>query len=183
MPLKTIQDSRADKKGEFIAVCLKVGDLKSGTKNGRDWSMRNITVQDASETTELTLWTEDIDACKVGGKYKFKGFWSEYNGRAQWSKGKYGDITLIEENATPPAPQAQTAQSPPPGPPNTAKEFYGDCELSGDKVKSITKLTAELNQAEVIIEETLKGGSTNCEIPPAKIGLYLKLIMDAGLLK
>ncbi len=207
MSLVSITDSQAAKKGEFVAVCLKVGDLKSGTSSGRDWTRRQVTVQDASATTDLTLWGEDVNAMQVGAKYKCKGFWKEYNGRPQWSKGKYGSIIPVsgvgevaqEAPPAPPAPPAtpppaqSTAQStqqsapsnppqtPPPAPVPAPTAIPADMDEA--EVKAVMLAARKIKTVEGIITTELKAGNPKLEIPPAKVGLYLKLLIDMGVLK
>lgn len=93
---KTIEQCKSEMKGNFIGTVISQGDLKSGTKDGRDWTKKNFLIEDATSSIEITAWNEDIQKLKVGGKYEFCGcWWKEYDGKPTLSFGKYAQVKLI----------------------------------------------------------------------------------------
>ena len=93
----TIKEAVDANKGNFIATVTKVGDLKSGTSKGKDWSLKKITVQDSTADLDITCFgSEEIGLFKLGGKYEIFPWWKElYEGKANVGIGKYGQIKLI----------------------------------------------------------------------------------------
>lgn len=92
----TIKDAIADNKGNFVATVSKIGDLKSGTRNGKDWSMKKITVEDATASLEIGCFNEEMELFKIGCKYEILPWWKErYEGNPNVGIGKYGQVKLI----------------------------------------------------------------------------------------
>jgi len=56
-------------------------------------------VKDDSGEMDLTLWNESIDEISVGNKVKIEnGYVSEFQGNPQLTAGKFGSLTVIEED-------------------------------------------------------------------------------------
>lgn len=79
---KQIKDCVVDSKISFIGVVTKQGDLKSGTKEGTDYSYKKFTLHDITGDIELTAWNNDIEKFVIGGKYEIINAWcKEYKGK------------------------------------------------------------------------------------------------------
>ncbi len=92
----SLKDAIADNKGNFVATVISVGDLKSGTKNGRDWSMKKITVEDATATLEIGCFGDEVKLFKLGCKYEIFPWWKErHEGNPNVGIGKYGQVKLV----------------------------------------------------------------------------------------
>lgn len=117
----TIKEAVDANKGNFIGTVIKQSELKSGTKNGRDWTRRIFTIQDATSEVELTCFGDEIQFFKVGGKYEIFPWWKEkYEGKTNLGIGKYGKAHLIgtdEINNKPtesePTPESKPTTEPP----------------------------------------------------------------------
>ena len=117
----TIKEAIAANKGNFIAIVIKIGDLKSGTNKGKDWSLKKITVQDSTTDLDITCFgSEEIGLFKLGGKYEIFPWWKElYEGKANVGIGKYGQIKLIgtdeiNNNTSPSTPKSAFLDLPQP---------------------------------------------------------------------
>lgn len=110
---QTLKECIEAKKGAFIGVIIKQGDLTSGTSNPgtsseKDYTYKRFTIQDATGDIELTAWNGDIEKFKVGNKYEFTGFWfKEYKNVIGLAVGKGGKNKLIGTTITD-IPQEQT---------------------------------------------------------------------------
>ncbi len=115
-----ISEAKEQLKGSFIGTVIKAGDLKSGTKDGRDWTKKVFTVQDDSADTDLVTWGDDIKLFSVGEKYEFiKPWWKTYEGKISVSLGKYGSAKIIGSANTEETKPLSTSQQQitPPNPP------------------------------------------------------------------
>ena len=58
--------------------------------------MADATLQDATGTTTLTLWGDDITKYKVGAKIQITDGWvKDFKGKLQVSLGRSGKITIL----------------------------------------------------------------------------------------
>lgn len=96
-----IAEAKQALKGSFIGTIIKTGDLKSGTKDGRDWTKKVFTIQDDSGDADLVCWGDEIKLFEVGHKYEIVNpWWKTYEGKVSVSVGKYGTAKLIEFDQT-----------------------------------------------------------------------------------
>ncbi len=108
-----IAEARQNLKGSITGIIIKETDLKAGTSNGKDWTKKTFTIQDESDTIDITTWGEDTNKFKVGLVYQIVSpWWKMYEGKAQLSLGKYAQVTLIgsdkQTNITKTAPKTTT---------------------------------------------------------------------------
>jgi hypothetical protein len=83
-------------KGSFIGTVIKQSDLKSGTKDGEDWTMKKFTIEDATDSIELTAWGDEINRIKVGYKYEFTNlWWKTYKDSPTLAFGKFATIKNV----------------------------------------------------------------------------------------
>lgn len=82
--------------GAFIGTVIAQSDLASGTRDGKDWTKKNYTIEDSGDRVTLTAWGENIGKVKVGCKYEFIGFWwKTYQEKIFLDFGNYGEVNLI----------------------------------------------------------------------------------------
>ena len=112
-----IAEAKEVLKGSFIGTIIKAGDLKSGTKDGRDWTKKVFTVQDDSEEAELVAWGDEIKTFSVGHKYEFVNpWWKTYESKVSVTVGKYGTAKVVgsaNTEATTPTDTKQEQITPP----------------------------------------------------------------------
>jgi len=91
-----IVDAKNALKGSFKGAVIHAGDLKSGTKNGKDWIKKIFTIQDDSATVDLVAWDSEVTNFKVGYVYEIVNpWWKVYEGNASVQVGKYGTAKVI----------------------------------------------------------------------------------------
>ncbi len=107
-----ITEAKQALKGAFIGTVIKASDLKSGTKDGRDWTKKVFVVQDDSADVELVTWGDEIKLFAVGQKYEFVNpWWKTYEGKVSVSIGKYGSAKVIgSANTEEPIPRSTIQQ-------------------------------------------------------------------------
>lgn len=108
-----IADAKAALKGSFKATVIKVGDLKSGTKNEKDWTKKVFTLEDDTDNVELVAWDDEISTFKLGYLYEIVNpWWKVYEGKTSVQVGKYGTAKVIGSDKTipdtPPMPKEQS---------------------------------------------------------------------------
>ena len=174
----TIKEAKAAKKDSFIGVVVNQGDLKSGTKNDKDWTKKTFTIQDTTADVILTAWgDEEISRFKVGNKYEFVGcWWKEYEGKVTLAIGNYAVIKLIGTDDIGNNPKQTTM------PENT--ETRG--EINGEELPEysneqwVRKQALELLQIEeVVIQVMLIHKPKLSEINHQKLGMFVKEIYKA----
>ncbi|MBR9706550.1 hypothetical protein GOV14_05930 [Candidatus Pacearchaeota archaeon] len=81
---------------------LEVGETRTFNKYGRDLSVANAVLKDASGTIKLTLWNDDTKRFKEGDKVRIvNGYVNEFQGEKQLTSGKFGKMEKIEETSKP----------------------------------------------------------------------------------
>jgi hypothetical protein len=99
-------------KGSFKGIITKASDLKSGTKDGKDWSRKIFIIEDDTDTADLVAWGDEIKKFEVGKTYEIiNPYWKRYEGKTSLTVGKYGTATVIGSDNisdTPEPPPAQT---------------------------------------------------------------------------
>ena len=101
--------------------------MKSGTKDGRDWTKKVFTVQDDSADAELVTWGDEIKLFSVGHKYEFVNpWWKTYEGKVSVSVGKYGTSKIIGKGQTEETKPSETKQEQI-SPPNSPKANGTKC--------------------------------------------------------
>ncbi len=174
LSLKEVMDGRLKKP--FIATCIAVGDVQNGKRrDGGDWSRQPCTVEDATAKIEFSLWNEEIGTVTVGHKYELAGYWKEFEGRPQFAIGKWGVVKCVGSAAQTELPPSEPAKSETPPPVSS--------DMPESTVKAIMEWTRKIREAEGIIRNELSDGNPAAEVSPAKVGMYLKLIIEAGALK
>lgn len=174
----TIKECVAAKKGSFIGVVVKQGDLKSGTTNGKDWTKKTFTIQDTTADVILTAWgDEEISRFKVGNKYEFTNcWWKEYEGKVTLAVGNYAVIKLIGTDWI--AKNEKTQETLPEHPPEeTRGEINGDTLPEFKNAAWVRAQTQELLQIEKVVVEIMTKYSPKLkELNPAKVGMFVREI-------
>lgn len=85
-----------------VEVEGKITD-KSGVREfqkfGEPGRVCNATLQDDSGTITLTLWNDQVDEVKEGDKVHIEnGYVSEWQGERQLGTGKFGKLSVVNEN-------------------------------------------------------------------------------------
>jgi hypothetical protein len=65
----TISHCINEMKGNFIGTVILASDLKAGSKNGRDWTRKNFTIEDEGGKVTYVAWNENIQKLEVGKLY------------------------------------------------------------------------------------------------------------------
>lgn len=156
-----IVDAKEALKGSFKGAVIKAGDLKSGTKNGKDWTKKIFTIEDDTASVDLVAWDSEVADFKIGYVYEIVNpWWKVYEGNASVQVGKYGTAKVIgsanieptstELPETPPVPKEQTVT-----PPTTATKE--ELELLDEGTLNLIKRESVLlYKIRTCVEQTLK---------------------------
>jgi len=188
----TLAESKIATKGSIVVTVIKIGELKAGSSSARDWTRKDITVQDSSGSENMSVWGDDIKRFALNHKYELTGiYWKENKGNQYLNFGQYSQIrdcgTSTEEGQN----TIETSTTPEKAP--SSDEFLKqkqeeikkqqqelDKKLEGvfteEQTKTIEKEIDIINAIEFLVTKKLK---TNTIDPnPAKIGMYMKFIYD-----
>ena len=164
-----IVDAKNALKGSFKGAVIHAGDLKSGTKNGKDWTKKIFTIEDDTASVDLVAWDSEITNFKVGYVYEIVNpWWKVYESKVSVQVGKYGTAKVIGSNPkeslvepdptkpltttlpeTPPVPKEQTVT-----PPAATKE---ELELLDEgTIKIIQRESILLYKIRTNVEQTIK---------------------------
>lgn len=133
-------------KGSFKGVIIKAGDLKSGTKEGKDWTKKIFVIEDDTGQVDLVTWGDEIKKFSVGYTYEIVNpWWKTYENKITVQVGNYGTAKVIgSEKAipdTPPPPKEQTVISPP----KTEKPDESKIEkLSDNELETVVEATKKI---------------------------------------
>ncbi len=162
-----IKEVIATRKGNIKGVVIRQSDLKSGTKNGNDWSRKTFTIQDASGDIEITAFNEEIQFLKVGQCYEIESpWWKEYNGNWSLNIGQYCKITKVDN------PPTQTTT-------NKIQQLEPIEEKLPDSLilpSDVESETIVLLQIEEIVINTMKKFKPGVEPNSQKVGMFVKEI-------
>ncbi len=179
-----IKQCKEEMKGSFVGIVIKAGDLKSGTTNGKDWTMKNFTIEDDSDSVELTAWDSDeIEQLKLGNTYEVTGYWwKEYKNVVGIQQGKFGTLSLRDtaktqtkipeqnpvssEKEIPPAPKGEGSVNGEPLP-----------EPSAFLLEFTIQETLEMLQIEQVVRATMRKFVPETFIlDGGKVGMFVKEI-------
>ena len=74
-----------------------IEEPRTMNKYGRTLRLANATISDDSGSIPLTLWNDQIDQVKKGGKIKIEnGYVNEWQGKIQLTLGKFGKMTALD---------------------------------------------------------------------------------------
>jgi ssDNA-binding replication factor A large subunit len=91
-----IASIRANQNATFSATIVSISAPREVTNSRGTTSVADATIQDATGTTTLTLWGEDIAKYKAGMKIQITDGWvRDYKGKPQVSLGRSGKITVL----------------------------------------------------------------------------------------
>lgn len=94
----TLEEARDAQKGSFVGVVIKIGDLKSGTNSRGEWTMKIITIQDATATMKMACFNEEITTFTLGHKYKIENpWWKMKDSKLSLQLGQYAKVTRISD--------------------------------------------------------------------------------------
>lgn len=102
----SIADAKVAKKGNFVGIVSHIGELKAGTSDKGDWTMKLITFEDGSAKVDMAVFNDDIDKFKLGGKYEIENPWWKADGKL--ALGQYAKVKLV----TPADEVQQTVEQP-----------------------------------------------------------------------
>lgn len=147
----SLSDARQAMKGSFVGTVISIGDLKSGTKDGNDWSNKKITVEDTSARITLTVWNEEIKLFELNKTYEFHTPWFKmYKDEPVLALGKFAQIVKITSTQQ----EAITANEPEKPIDDTSLESLP--EIS-DMFKDFIRIeTVSLLSIEAEVRETMK---------------------------
>jgi len=92
----SIKDALEAKKGDFVGIVSNIGPLKAGTNDKGDWTMKLLTIEDASSKLQMAVFNEDIDKFKLGGQYEFENLWWKYkDNKLSLALGQYAKIKMV----------------------------------------------------------------------------------------
>ncbi len=73
-----------------------IEEPKTMNKYGRTLRLANATISDDSGSVQLSLWNDQIDQVKKGGKIKIEnGYVNEWQGKIQLTLGKFGKMEVL----------------------------------------------------------------------------------------
>ncbi len=91
-----IASIRANQTVTLTATITAISTPREVTNQRGTTSVADATLQDASGTTTLTLWGEDITKYSVGSKIQITDGWvKDFRGKLQISLGRSGKITVL----------------------------------------------------------------------------------------
>jgi len=157
-----IKDAKEALKGSFKATVIKVGDMKAGTKNGKDWIKKVFTLEDDTDNVELVAWDDETTQFKLGYLYEIVNpWWKVYEGKVSVQVGKYGTAKVIGSDKsipeTPPPPPQQTLTEKPKTeqkPDESKIEKLTDIELGTVEDATVKLLAISLAVGEKVKEFT-----------------------------
>ena len=174
----TIKEAKETYKGSFIGTVIKVGEPKSGTTNGRPWTMKVFTVQDKTDSIDITCFGDEVNLFKIGNKYEIIPWWKpKYEGNPNLGIGKYGSVNLIGtdeiNNTQPPQVLEPKPMGETRGQLNGEKLPVSSANLLGD----VESETIALLQIEKIVVNTMITYSPTITEPNhQKVGMFVKEI-------
>lgn len=97
--MKIVDLKTGQGKVDIEIEVIEISDAREFSKFGKDGRVATARVKDDSGEMDLTLWNESIDEISVGSKVKIEnGYVSEFQGNPQLTAGKFGSLTVIEED-------------------------------------------------------------------------------------
>ena len=147
----SISKAPESKNWVISGTISKIGETKTGEKNGNSWAMCNVTILDDSGEGQITLWNEEIQQIQLGKKYSIQGYTREYEGKKSLAVGKYGKIELLGDqdasqttiDETPSTANVTTTQSQK----ITNELIYEKQQLILDSISGIFRLMVDLQLA------------------------------------
>ena len=171
----SLADARQAMKGNFIATVVGVGDLKSGTKDNKDWTYKKLTLEDTSGKITLTVWGGEIKLFEYGKTYEFHTPWfTNYEGEAVLALGKYCQVKLVEN---PVVPDTTPTQEPTPEPAVGRPPKAGTKsipEMDATHAQTVRANTLLMIQIEKEVKAVLKDMSGE-EPRGDKVGMYTRM--------
>ena len=80
---------------EVVGEVIEKGDIREFEKFGKQGSVCNAKIKDATGEIALTLWNEQIDQVNVGDTvHIINGYVNEWQGEMQLTSGKFGKIEV-----------------------------------------------------------------------------------------
>lgn len=91
-----IASIRANQTVSLTVTITAISSPREVTNQRGTTSVADATIQDATGTTTLTLWGEDITKYPVGSKIQITDGWAkDFRGKLQVSLGRTGKITVV----------------------------------------------------------------------------------------
>ena len=203
MTFITLAESKEAKKGNIVVTVIKIGELKAGSSSARDWTRKDITLQDSSGAESMSVWNDDIKLFHLNHKYELTGiYWKENKGKLYLNFGQYSNLRdcgtpVVGENQSTIDNSTQTASSQTETTTTatapTSDEFLKQKQeqikkeqeelnkkLNGifteDQIKTITKQVDIIHAIELLVTKQLKTNTIDPNVQ--KVGMYVKIIYD-----
>lgn len=192
MSFITLAESKVATKGSIVVTVTNIGELKAGSSGARDWTRKDITVQDSSGSESMSVWGDDIKRFALNHKYELVGiYWKENKGKQYLNFGQYSQIRdcgvatekgqdTIENSAEPEkAPTSEEYLKQKQEEIKKQQEILNkklDGIFTTDQIKTLENEIDIIYAIELLITKQLK----TIEIDPnvQKVGMYVKLIYD-----
>ena len=168
----SIAEAKAQQKGSFIGVVIKIGDLRSGTTDNRDWTLKVITLEDKSGQIEFLAWDDaERKLFQLGHTYEFHTPWyKQKDNDVSIQKSKFGKIirsTAITDLPEPPKQGETTNPQPIDIPPLP--------EINPNIADLVSKNTVLLMQIEKEVRSTMREFIPEpIKLNDQQVGLYVK---------
>ena len=125
MEIKDLQPRTGDV--DVVLEIVDKGDVREFEKFGTKGRVCTVKAKDATGEINLSLWNEQIDPVNVGDKVHItNGYVSEFQGEAQLTTGKFGQLEVVGKGETKEeAPAEKPAETPAEKPDEPAAEEQG----------------------------------------------------------
>ncbi|MGI0055187.1 MAG: OB-fold nucleic acid binding domain-containing protein [Thermoplasmata archaeon] len=91
-----IASIRANQNASFTATIKSISEPREVTTSRGTSKVADATLEDATGTTTLTLWGDDISKYPVGSKIELTDGWvKDFKGKLQVSLGRSGSIKVL----------------------------------------------------------------------------------------
>lgn len=176
----SLSDARQAMKGNFVGTVMAISDLKAGSKDGKDWTNKRITIEDTTARITLTAWNDEIKLFEHGKTYEFESCWFQlYKEDVNLSISKFGKVRLAQMPAEP----KQTTMPPPaPNPSQVLDHTMMERKEETNKLPQPSEaLIHFVNQEDVLIlqiNEIVRNNAKDMGIPNNDpfVGLRVKEI-------
>ena len=189
MTFITLAESKTATKGNIVVTVTKIGDLKAGSSSARDWTRKELTLQDSSGSESMSVWNDDIKKFEPNITYKIESpYWTLYDGKTQLSLGNYATVTIAAE----PSPNSMSSTPPTSDEylKNKQTELEKEAQNFDDRMQKLilssyineelAKIYKDIDRL-IALEHIIKSKfeEKGIELNVQKIGMYVKLVRGA----
>jgi len=191
MDFVTLAESKTAGKGNICVTVTNISNLKAGTSSNGDWTRKDVTVQDSSGKERIGLFNELSEILTLNHKYEITGiYWKESGGKSYLNFGKFTktkDLGIpIEQNQitidnAPSSEEFLKQKHDENKDQEEKKQVHLDLLFGVESQKNIQHKLDLIIAIESIVIAKLK--KYEIDPNPAKIGMYMKFILDEMELK